>query len=334
LTIYRPAGEGPYPLVIFNHGRAPADKRAAQGRSAPEHFARYMAAKGFVTIAPTRIGYWETYGDFDPEDNGSCQTMQVEAMSKAASDQVLATLAYAQKLPYVDASRWIAAGQSVGGLTTIATVGRNPSGLLGGINFAGGTGGNPDRNLGRPCSPHQLSRSWSEIAKTAVAPMLWLYWENDLYWGADNPKRWHQAWLSGGGKAEFYSFLAAGNDGHSGFNINMTAWLPKVDAFLSQLGFQTPAIVPKPQSTGFANITDAQRVPVDARVKNGAYQQFLNYKLPRAFAVSDKGNFGHAEGDYAWGRALGFCQGSNNRCQLYAVDDDVVWGASSSALEK
>lgn len=66
ITIYRPAGDGPFPLVVFNHGRSVAEKRAQQRRSRPEAIARYLAAKGFVVMAPTRIGYGETYGDFDP----------------------------------------------------------------------------------------------------------------------------------------------------------------------------------------------------------------------------------------------------------------------------
>ena len=32
ITIYRPAGDGPFPLVVFNHGRSVAEKRAQQGR--------------------------------------------------------------------------------------------------------------------------------------------------------------------------------------------------------------------------------------------------------------------------------------------------------------
>ena len=172
ITIYRPEGEGPFPLLVFNHGRATSDLRAKQGRSRPEHLARYFTAKGFVVLAPTRIGYWETYGDFDPEDNRSCSDMRVEAMSTAASDQVLAAVEFAKTLPYVDASRWIVAGQSVGGLTSVTTVGRRPAGLLGGINFSGGTGGNPVQNPGRPCSPQQIGRYWGSLAKNAAVPIV------------------------------------------------------------------------------------------------------------------------------------------------------------------
>ena len=89
ITIYRPAGDGPFPLVVFNHGRSVAEKRAQQGRYRPETAARYLVGKGFVVMVPNRIGYWETYGDFDPE-NSACKN--IEPMSIAASQQVLATV--------------------------------------------------------------------------------------------------------------------------------------------------------------------------------------------------------------------------------------------------
>jgi dienelactone hydrolase len=143
ITIFRPPGAGPFPLVVLNHGRAVAGKRAEQRRARFEYAARYFVDKGFVVFVPTRIGYWETYGDFDPEDNWPCNAHSIETTSIAASDQVIAAVKYAKSQAYVDAKRWLVAGQSVGGLTAVVTVGRNPQGLMGGINFAGGMGGNP-----------------------------------------------------------------------------------------------------------------------------------------------------------------------------------------------
>jgi dienelactone hydrolase len=326
ITIYRPAGEGPYPVVVFNHGRAVTEKRAAQGRWRPETAARYLVAKGFVVLAPTRIGYWETYGDFDPESNGACGNLRVEPMSIAASDQVLAAIAYAKaSLPYADTSRWIVAGQSVGGLTTVATVGRNPPGLLGGINFAGGSGGDPDKKPGDPCSPMQIERYWGSLAKNATVPMLWLYWPNDKYWGAESPRRWHKAWVAGGGVAEFPVFGPTGTDGHSGMVTDMDHWLPVVDAFLSRLGFDKPGIVTRPPRGSFADLKDVGKVPVSARAREAGYAKFLEARSPRAFAIGERGAYGYATGDYAMGRAVGFCQRSGQTCRLYAVDDDVVW---------
>jgi dienelactone hydrolase len=321
ITVYRPPGEGPHPLVVFNHGRAVDAKRAAQGRYRPEAAARYLAGKGFVVLVPNRIGYWETYGSFDPDFSG-CKS--IEPMSIAASDQVLATVEFAKTLPYVDASRWLVAGQSVGGLTTVATVGRAPAGLLGGINFSGGAGGNPDRNPGQPCNPGGITKYWGEIAKNAKVPMLWLYWANDKYWGPDIPKTWHRSWVEGGGRADLTALGPSGEDGHSGLTRDMDHWLPVVDAFLNQLGFNQPAIVKLPPASAFATIDATVAVPVGLSGK-AAYAKFLEMALPRAFAVSSKGGYGLASGDYAAGRALGNCQRFGNPCTLYAVDSDVVW---------
>jgi dienelactone hydrolase len=325
ITIYRPKGDGPFPLVVFNHGRAVTDKRAAQGRSRPEHLARYFVEKGFVVFAPTRIGYWETYGGFDPEDSGNCSNMRVEPMSIVASDQVLASVEYARTLPYIDASRWIVAGQSVGGLTTVATVGRNPKGLIGGINFAGGTGGNPDRTPGNPCGVAQIANYWGTIAKSSTVSMLWLYWQNDKFWGEKHPKNWHEKWLDNGGRAEFTMFPAVGEDGHGGLNTDMNSWLPVVDAYLNKLGFNKSAIIGKPQKSDFADINDLNKIPISDRAKENNYAKFLASKSPRAFAIGDSGATGYAFGDYATGKAIGFCQRSGQLCKLYAVDDDVVW---------
>jgi dienelactone hydrolase len=321
MTVYRPEGDGPFPLVVFNHGRAVSAKRASQGRYRPEAVARYLVAKGFVVLVPNRIGYWQTYGSFDPEYS-ACGP--IEQMSMAASDQVLATVEFAKTLPYVDASRWLVAGQSVGGLTTVATVGRAPAGLLGGINFSGGTGGDPDARPGRPCNPAATARYWGEIAKNAKVPMLWMYWENDKYWGPDIPKTWHKAWVEGGAQATFAGFGPSGSNGHSGLTEDMDHWLPVVDEFLARLGFDRPAIVKPPQATAFAAIDAVDAVPVRPSNK-AAYGKFLDMAMPRAFAVSTQGGFGFANGDYAVGRALGNCQRYGKPCALYAVDADVVW---------
>lgn len=326
ITIFRPDGDGPFPLVVFNHGRAPSDKRASQGRSRPEAFARYLVAKGFVVLAPTRIGYWETYaGGFDPEDNGGCRSPRIDHMAEVASDQVLGTVAYAKTLAYVDTTRWIVAGHSVGGLTSIATVGRRPPGLLGGINFAGGTGGDPERNPGRPCGSERVTRLYAKLGATSTVPMAWFYWSNDLYFGEDAPKAWYRAWSDAGGNGTFNAFGAVGADGHNGLTIDMDHWLPIVDRFLADLGFSKNVAIERPPVTQGIDVADVQRVPVRSANARAAYAKFLEARPPRAFAVGDRGAFGWATNDYVMGRALGYCQRSGQSCRLYAVDDDVVW---------
>jgi dienelactone hydrolase len=327
LTVFKPNGEGPFPLVILNHGRAgSADKRMQPLRFRYEPQARYLVGKGFVVIVPTRVGYGEAFGDFDPESNGGCATPQIEPMSIAASDQVLAAHSFAKSLKYVDTNRWWVMGQSVGGLTSVATVWRNPTGLQGGINFAGGTGGDPVARPGQSCGVTQIARLWKNKAKEAQADMLWMYWENDLFWGQQAPRDWHQAWTEGGGRAQFHQLPAFGKDGHSGFSSDMDHWVPLVDAYLAKAGITQSALPPVPEATGFADVADLNKVPISADNVQKLYTRFLSSPVPRAFAIGPNGAAGFAYGDWAIGRALGFCQARRGApCKLYAVDQKVVW---------
>jgi len=325
VTIFRPKGDGPFPLVIMNHGRAVTDKRAAQGVQRYEHLSRYLVGKGFVVLLPTRVGYAQTFGDFDPEASGDCRSLRVEPMALAASDQVLATLEFAKTLPFVDASRWLVMGQSVGGLAAVATVGRQPAGLIGAVNFSGGVGGNPETQPGNPCGPQQVATAFGSFAKGAKVSMLWLYWQNDLYWGASTPRRWQEAWAAGGGLAEFQSLPPAGQDGHAGVNSDMDHWVPLVDDYLARLGFTKPGTVTRPPPSAFAKVDEADKLPANQATRDGAFRKFMESKTPRAFALGPNNASGWASGDWAMGRALGFCARRGEPCKLYAVDDDVVW---------
>jgi len=326
LTIFRPPGDGPFPLVVMNHGRSLTDRRALQGRQRFETLARYLVGKGFAVFVPTRVGYGETFGEFDPESTGACDSMRAGPAAQASSDQALATVAYAKTLPWVDASRWVVIGQSVGGVTTMAVVARNPPGLVAAINFSGGTGGNPETRPGNPCSPTVLARFWEGQAATAKLPMLWIYWLNDLFWGPEWPRRWAKAWADGGGQVDLQQLPAVGSDGHGGLGIDMDHWVPLVEAHLAKAGFTKPGLVARPPASGFAKIDEVDKVPTSAAVRDGIYQRFLAAKSPRAFAVGAGGAAGYANGDWAPGKALGFCQARRGQpCKLYAVDDDVVW---------
>ncbi len=326
ITVFKPAGTGPFPLVVMNHGRAIAERRAQQGRQRFEPLARYLVSKGFTVFVPTRLGYGQTYGQADPEDAGSCQALKPEPIATAAADQALAAVELARSLPWVDVSRWVVMGQSVGGLTATAVAWRKPPGLVAAINFAGGTGGNPDTRPGNPCSPQALERLWGRQAGAAGVPMLWIYWQNDLYWGADWPRRWAAAWQEGGGRVEFHQLPAAGKDGHSGLSIDMDHWVPLVEEHLARAGFGQPGLVARPAASDHATIEQIDKLPAGAVARDLYASKFLSAKAPRAFAIGPDGVSGWAAGDWAMGRALGFCQARRGApCKLYAVDDEVVW---------
>jgi hypothetical protein len=66
--------------------------------------------------------------------------------------------------------------------------------------------------------------------------MLWIYIENDTYFGPELSRRMHQAYTGAGGNAEYHLLLPFGSDGH--FLIDsadsIPLWAPLVSQFLDR----------------------------------------------------------------------------------------------------
>jgi hypothetical protein len=94
-------------------------------------------------------------------------------------------------------------------------------------------------------------------------------------------------------------------------------------------------ILETPPPSGFAVISDDTRLPGISEAGRQEYRRFLAAPSPRAFAISSSG---HAWAwnsslvpDAAW-RALARCaERAQEQCQLYAVDDAVVWTLRASS---
>jgi dienelactone hydrolase len=230
----RPA---PRPLLVLTHGRAPeAEARAALGRARYSDNARWLAARGFAVAVPTRIGYGVSGGP-DVEDTGPCEKKRYPPGYAAAAQQVVAVLQALRQRPDIAPDRIVVAGQSYGGATAITVASQNPPGVVAVINFAGGGGGNPKTQPGRPCAPHQLERMFGDYGATARLPTLWIYTENDLFLGAEGPRDWFAAFKKAGGTGEFTQFPPHGDDGHGLFTSAPATWRPLVSDFLRRQGF-------------------------------------------------------------------------------------------------
>jgi dienelactone hydrolase len=134
-------------------------------------------------------------------------------------------------------SRGVVVGQSFGGATAIAAASMNPSGVVAAINFAGGGGGDPDNRPENPCRPDLLEKVLASYGKTSKVQTLWLYSENDRYWGKALPKKWAGEFVSAGGQAAFVQLPPYKDDGHASFTGNRAAWSAPVEEFLKKAGF-------------------------------------------------------------------------------------------------
>lgn len=236
ITQFKPDGDGPFPILILNHGRS-ATNRAASPRFRFTQQARYFVKRGFAVFVPTRIGYGEKGTTPDPEESGSCNNKNYAPMADAASKEILAVLEYAKTQAYVDASRVLIVGQSVGGYSTVAVAAKNPSGLVAAINFAGGSGGNPAERPGEPCQAYKLEKMYGEFGAGVKVPMLWIYTENDQYFAPKHSQEWHAAFVKAGGRAEFKLLPPFAKDGHTLFASGGKIWEPLVSEFLEANGF-------------------------------------------------------------------------------------------------
>ena len=237
--LYKPDGAGPFPLVIFSHGRAgKASDRAQTDHTIAHSHPDYWLSKGFAILAPVRPGYGPT-GGTDVEDSQSCSgPAHFDRTAKNAADVTEAVISWSKTQSFVRKNQILLVGQSVGGMTVVALGARKISGVVGYINFAGGAGGDPDRHPMSSCSPDALSALYEELGKTTHVPNLWLYSINDLFWGPDAPVMWHHAFERGGGRGQFVQTgpVSDGN-GHHLIGKGKSMWEGPVDAFLKRLGF-------------------------------------------------------------------------------------------------
>ena len=246
--IYKPAGPGPFPTVLYLHGRPPNRSERADLRQpvAPGH-AEWWVRRGFAVVAPLRPGYGATGGP-DLEDTGArwrgdkCSG-NPDFLGVAAKSRVGAftTYQWAVQQPWVRKDSMVIEGHSLGGLAALATAALNPPGLRGVVNFSGGTAGNPFDAPGRSCRPEVLADTYRELGRKVRVPSLWLYAQNDAYWGAQAPKLWHAAFWSGGSDSEFVMTAAVeGTDGHHLLMEGADLWIEHVDAFIRKVGLARP----------------------------------------------------------------------------------------------
>jgi len=243
VTIFRDDEAPRAPFLVLSHGRpANPDEFATMGRQRFSENSRYFVTQGFVVLVPTRIGYGPSRGE-DVETTGSGARRNYLGGFAAAADETVGVIAYARALPYVDADRGVLVGQSFGGAATMAVAARNEPGIVAAINFAGGGGGNPITRPGDPWRPDLLEKTFAAYGQTAKVPSLWLYSENDKFFGAVHPRRWFEAYQRGQADASFIALpplpVELGDDGHKSFLRHPEAWRPAVEAFLRRTGFRS-----------------------------------------------------------------------------------------------
>jgi dienelactone hydrolase len=328
-TVFRPPGPGPFPLLIVNHGKAPGNPKL-QARDRFIYFATAFVRRGYAVMVPMRTGFANSTGKF--VEYGCNMTANGYEQAGDIADVVR----YARTLPWVDSERIVLAGQSFGGLASVAAATQDLPGVRGIINFAGGL-----KVHGDTCDwQRALVKAFAEYGRRNKLPSMWMYGANDSYFGPALAARMHAAFTAAGGKAELVAYGPFKKDAHGllGNRDGAAVWLPEVERFLGALGMPTREVFavaepPAQRATHYAALDDIDAVPYVPLRGREQYREFLKKATPRAFAISSSGSWGWAEeGENTNEKALAACQAASTEpCQLYSVDHDIVWSERGTA---
>jgi dienelactone hydrolase len=243
--VVRPVGPGPFPLAVMNHGVSlnPRERSffpLVEFRDAAMWFAR----RGYMVVAPSGSGYGATSLD-TPERGlfsvfyskiGRCENPNFRdaGMAVALLDQWIIDYMTDQNFAAPNSS--IVIGQSAGGWAAIALSSQNLPSVRALIAFAAGRGGRVGGKPNNNCAPDKLVEATAEFGRTARAPMLWIYIENDTFFGPDLSGRMFDAYTGAGGNAEYHLMPPFGSEGHFfiGSPDAIPQWSPLVSQFLDK----------------------------------------------------------------------------------------------------
>lgn len=327
-TLFLPPGNGPFPVVLVNHGKEAGDNRL-QPRYRPLPAVREFLQRGYAVVVPMRQGFSNSGG------RAVSEGCDIAGSGAAQAEDIGAVVAWLTRQPWADTGRMVMMGQSHGGLATLAYA-RNPHpGFKLFVNFAGGL-----RSSSDGCRwQRALNDAFARYGAATRVPSLWFYGRNDSLFPPEVIDPAHAAYVAAGAPAELVAYGDFGADAHAMFSSSrgVSIWWPKVESSLARAKlplnvvhprFAVPPPMAVPAATNFAAVDDLTRLPF---VRNGgreAYAIFLGKPAQqRAFAVAPGGHWGWASGgDDPLRRALESCQSQGKSvCRLYAVDGHVVW---------
>lgn len=326
-TIFKPKGNGPFPLVIINHGKEMGNTHL-QSRYRPISAVRYFLERNYVVFVPMRQGFSKSGGSYS---DGSCS---MKANAELQAENIKPVIDYAHSLEFVDHSKTLIVGQSHGGLTTLAYGATNPDPSVKGlVNFAGGL-----KNEGCSGWRGDLIDTVGDFGRQTKIPSVWFYGDNDSYFSREISSAMFEKYKVGNSKSYFIAYGKFQENSHYLFKEpeGRKIWEPYLTKFLDQINLPTQMVnsiytaisqMSAPPKSDFADIRDVEKIPYLNNAGKAAYKTYLTKSNPKAFSISESAHYGWKQsGEDPLKESIENCmKKSNTPCKLYAVDDDVVW---------
>ncbi len=330
VTVYTPAGPGPFPLAVLNHG---ATAISAQNRGTRYRYtfsAYYFLSRGYAVVMPMMRGFAGSGGRL--VKNGC----DVAATGRANAEDIRAVIDHFRTERDIDATRIVVAGQSFGGWNTLALGTLDVPGMRGLVSFSGGM---KESDCIAPSTA--LAGAAADFGAHTRLPSLWFFGDNDTLFPPPTWREMYQRYADAGGRATLVDIGDFMDDSHQMLTHpeSIPLWVPLLDRFLHSVGLPATPVEPRylptpiPPETHFAAVDDVARVPYLDDHGRAVYRTFLTRPLaPRVFVVSPNGSLAAAIGGFdPIARALAACGRNAAGCQVYAVDESVVWSPPAGA---
>jgi dienelactone hydrolase len=165
--VYKPAGDGPFPLIVYNHGSRDGQDRVEQ----PAPFiGRVFTNAGYAVLVPERRGYGKSEGPMLREEIGVDLDQKLLSRLREEAGDVLAATESLKAEPFVDTARVGIMGWSFGGVASVFAA-RNNRAFFAVVDQAGGA---LTWARSRP-----LQTALREAAAQIPSPILCMDAEND-----------------------------------------------------------------------------------------------------------------------------------------------------------
>jgi dienelactone hydrolase len=235
VTLFKPAGAGPFPMLIWNHGDVELGSLSLKGARYREPLmAHEFVDMGLAVAVVSRPGVGKSEGtyarSFNPGDADATYKGRIHAK------ELLAVWPQLQELPWVNKQQLIIAGQSAGGFASVAAANMQIPELKAALTFSGGR---TDMTSTSPATHRNevMIRGFAESGKGANAPLMMIFAENDSRYTANTIRESYKAFVDAGGKATLALYPPRAVDGHFVYH-EPNLWREEVRKFLMDAGLK------------------------------------------------------------------------------------------------
>jgi dienelactone hydrolase len=227
-------GNGPYPVLVWNHGDVELDFSVIREKSRIRDMpiAREFLQLGVAVLMPARRGVGLSEGSYPR--GFSAGDADATYKARVHAEDILPALTWIKSRAEINSKKIILSGQSAGGYSTMYIASQNPEGLIGAIDFSGGR---TDKHDDKPAGylNQMMVDGFEEFGKTTRVPTLWVFAENDSRYSVNTIRASHEAYQAAGGKARLLLNPPIEGDGHHIYH-QPKIWRAAIKTYLQEIG--------------------------------------------------------------------------------------------------